>query len=274
MCIRDRGADGALYFVERRFQRIYRWTSARGLEVVRDNALDPVNLAVDRSGKLLVLSSFGPEGTVYSIDPDGLKDQLNTIAATPSASRPAAKTLLPVNWWNNGEFRDQYDPSTDHFTTLAEMFARDAGAPKAQAYASPDGSLVLPAFRVFEQGPPDHVGWRWSDTLQTHGLIAAGLGERVFVSNESEGKTYSGKVGPGGALTDLRVFANRGGESVAVDGQGQVFVANGQIFKYAADGQAAGRIDLPERPLQLIFGGPDRRTLFVLTHHTLYAVTP
>jgi sugar lactone lactonase YvrE len=268
------GADGALYFVEKRFQRIYRWTEARGLEVIRDHALDPVNLAIDRSGKLLVLSSYGPEGTVYSIDPNGPKDQMTNIAATPSASSADAKTLLPVNWWNNGEFRDQYDPATDHFTTLAEMFARDVGAPKAKAYVSPDGSLVLPAFRVWEQGPPDHVGWRWSDTLQTHGLIAAGLGERVFVTNGSENKTYSGKVGPGGVLTDLKMFANRGGESVAVDSQGQVFVANGQIFKYAADGRPAGRIDLPERPLQLIFGGPDRRTLFVLTHHSLYAVTP
>jgi hypothetical protein len=268
------GADGALYFVEKRFQRIYRWTQAKGLEVVRDNALDPVNLAVDRSGKLLVLSSSGPEGSVYSIDPDGPKDQLTMIAATPSAPSPDATTLLPVNWWNNGEFRDQYDPATDHFTTLAEMFARDAGAAKAKDYVSPDGSLVLPAFRVWEQGPSDHVGWRWSDTLQAYGLVGARLGERVFVSNGSEGKTYSGKVGPGGALTDLKVFANRGGESVAVDGQGQVFVANGQIFKYAADGQFVGRIDLPERPLQLIFGGRDRRTLFVLTHHTLYAVTP
>jgi hypothetical protein len=268
------GADGALYFVEKRFQRIYRWTEAKGLEVVRDHSLDPVNLAVDRSGKLLVLSSYGPEGSVYSIDPNGPKDQLTMIAATPAASNADARTLLPVNWWNNGEFRDQYDPSTDHFTTLAEMFARDAGAPKAKQYVSPDGSLALPAFPVWEQGPPDHVGWRWSDALQTHGLIAAGLGERVFVTNESENKTYSGKVAPGGALTDLKVFAGRGGESVAVDGQGQVFVANGQIFKYAADGRPAGRIDLPERPLQLIFGGPDRRTLFVLTHHSLYAVTP
>jgi hypothetical protein len=268
------GADGALYFVEKRFQRIYRWTEARGLEVVRDQALDPVNLAVDRSGKLLVLSSYGPEGSVYSIDPNGPKDQITMIAATPSVSSADAKTLLPVNWWNNGEFKDQYDPATDHFTTLAEMFVRDAGAPKAKAYVSPDGSLALPAFRVWEQGPPDHVGWRWSDTLQTHGLIAAGLGERVFVTNGSENKTYSGKIGPGGALTDLKMFANRGGESVAVDSQGQVFVANGQIFKYAADGRPAGRIDLPERPLQLIFGGPDRRTLFVLTHHSLYAVTP
>jgi sugar lactone lactonase YvrE len=53
-----------------------------------------------------------------------------------------------------------------------------------------------------------------------------------------------------------------------------VFVANGQIFQYGPDGKQVGRIDVPERPLQLIFGGPDKRTLFVLTHHSLYAVTP
>lgn len=268
------GADGALYFVEKRFQRIYRWTAGRGLEIVRDASLDPTNLAVDRSGNLLVLSSLGPQGAVYSIDPNGPKDQMTMIAPTPIATRAAAKTLLPVNWWNNGEFRDQYDPATGEFTTLAQMFARDVGAPKALEYVSPDGSVSLPAFRVWQQGPPDHVGWRWADSLQAHGLIGGAVGERVFVTNGSENKTYSGKVGPGGTLSDLKVFANRGGESVAVDGQGRVFVANGQIFQYGPDGQQVGRIDVPERPLQLIFGGEGGKTLFVLTHHSLYAVTP
>ena len=268
------GADGALYFVEKRFQRIYRWTQARGLEVVRDLSLDPTNLAIDGSGKLLVVSSYGPQASVYSIDPNGPKDAMTMIAPTPTAPWAGAKTLLPVNWWNNGEFRDQYDPATDRFTTLAQMFARDVAIPKAQEYVSPDGSLSLPAFRVWQQGPPDHVGWRWADSLQAHGLIGATVGERIFVTNGSENKTYSGQVGPGGTLTDLKAFANRGGESVAVDGQGRVFVANGQIFQYGPDGKLAGRIDVPERPLQLIFGGEGKRTLFVLTHHSLYAVNP
>ncbi len=268
------GADGALYFVEKRFQRIYRWTAARGLEVVRDQSLDPVNLAVDRSGKLLVVSSYGPQASVYSIDPDGPKDQMTLIAPTVSAPHAGARTLLPVNWWNNGEFRDQYDPAKGEFTTLAQMFARDVGAPKAQEYVSPDGSVVLPAFRVWQQGSPDHVGWRWADSLQANGLIGGAVGERVFVTNGSENRTYSGQVGPGGTLTDLKVFADRGGESVAVDSQGRVFVANGQIFQYAADGKLTGRIDTPERPLQLIFGGEGGKTLFVLTHHSLYAIAP
>jgi hypothetical protein len=267
-------AQGALYFIDRRFQRIHRWSGAKGLEVVRDQALDPVNLAVDASGHLLVLSSLGPKGGVYSLDPNGPPDQLKLIQPTPVRAGSGAKTLLPVNWWNNGEFRDQLDHQSYEFTTLAEMFAREVGTPKAQEYVSPDGSIALPAFRVWQQGPTDHVGWRWSNGLNAHGLVSGRQGERVFVTNASENITYSGAVGPGGTLTNLKPFANRGGESVAVDGQGRVFVSNGQVFVYGPDGTEAGRIDVPERPLQILFGGPDRRTLFILTHHALYAARP
>ena len=265
---------GALYFIDRRFQRIHRWSDAKGLEVVRDHALDPVNLAVDASGNLLVLSSLGPKGSVYSLDPAGPPDQLTVIQPTPVRAGSGARTLLPVNWWNNGEFRDQLDHRTYEFTTLAELFAHEVGTPKTQEYVSPDGSIALPAFRVWQQGPIDHVGWRWSNGLNANGLISGRPGERVFVTNGSENVTYSGTLGPGGTLTDLKPFANRGGESVAVDDRGRVFVANGQVFVYGADGKQIGRVDVPERPLHILFGGADRRTLFILTHHTLYATRP
>jgi sugar lactone lactonase YvrE len=267
-------AKGALYFIDRRFQRIHRWSEARGLEIVRDHALDPVNLAIDGSGHLLVLSSLGAKGAVYSLDPAGSPDALKLIEPTQVRSDGKARTLLPVNWWHNGEFRDQLDHQSYEFTTLAEMFAREVGTPKTQEYVSPDGSLALPAFRVWQQGSIDHVGWRWSNGLNANGLVSARQGERLFVTNGSENITYSGTVGPGGTLTDLKPFANRGGESVAVDGQGRVYVANGQVFVYGPDGSEAGRIDVPERPLQILFGGPDRRTLFILTHHALYAARP
>jgi sugar lactone lactonase YvrE len=75
-----------------------------------------------------------------------------------------------------------------------------------------------------------------------------------------------------GTLSDLEPFAERGGESVAVDEAGNVYVANGQIFVYSQAGAVIGQIDVPERPIQILFGGSDRRTLFILGHHTLYAV--
>ena len=266
-------SKGNLYFVDHHFQRIYRWSQPRGLEIVSDAALDPVNLAIDKSDHLMVLSSDGPDATVYSLDPWVPTPQLTLITPTPVAPHPGAVTALPGNLWNNGEFRDQLDPKTYEFTTLSEMFARDMATPKAREYVSPDGSLVLPAFRVWEQGPTNFQGWRFSDTLDTYGFVMTKPGERVTLSNGSEGRIYSGLVGTGGAVTDLKPLTDRGGESVAVDAKGRLFVANGQIFVYDAAGKALGRIDTPERPLQLIFGGADHESLFILTHHGLYRLS-
>ncbi|MRW93566.1 gluconolaconase [Duganella sp. FT80W] len=263
---------GKLYFADRRFNRIYSWSKQQGLTVVRDAPLDPVNLAIDSSGAIMVLSSAGTEGTVYSFHPDQPAGPVTIIKPTPVRAHGAAtRVLAPANFWQNGEFRDQLNFDTYEFTTLAEMFARDVAKPKPREYVSPDGSLVLPAYRVFRQGPADHLGWRWSDTLDSYGLVAAGGNGRVVFTNGSENRSFSGVIGAGGGISDLRPLANRGGESAALDSKGNLYVANGQVFVYAADGREIGRIDVPERPLQLIFGGADGRTLFILTHHALYA---
>jgi hypothetical protein len=262
--------SGKLYFVDRHWRRIHGWSREGGLTVERDAPLDPVNLAIDRSGNVMVLSSWGPEASVYAFKPGTPATEIAMIAPTPVAQRQNARVAVPVNFWQNGEFQDQIDPQTYQFTTLAEMFARDVAKPKAREYVSPDGSLVLPAFRVLRQGPADHLGYRWSDTLDAHGFVQGAVGERVVFTNGSENRTFSGLLGQGGAITDLKPVADRGGESAALGPDGKVYVANGQVFVYA-DGKPTGRIDVPERPLQLVFGGPDRRTLFILTHHSLYS---
>jgi hypothetical protein len=87
----------------------------------------------------------------------------------------------------------------------------------------------------------------------------------------TEDVTYSGRVNSDGTLTELQAFADRGGESVAVDRKGNVYIANGQVFVYDPSGRAIGRIDVPERPIGLAFGGPGGRTLFIVSHHSLYS---
>ena len=265
-------ASGKLYFVDRHEQRIYGWSAAEGLTIERDNPLDPVNLAFDKAGDLLVVSSAGPEGTVYSFRPASTEDQLTILASQTAVPHPGAAVILPANVWNNGEFRNQLDFSTLTYKTLTQMFADDVSTPKAKEYVSPDGSVILPAGRVFQQGPPDSTGWRFSDNLDTYGFITALPGKRVYVSSASEDRTYSARVATDGTLTDLQPFAERGGESVAVDSQGNVYVANGQIFVYNPAGKLIAEIDVSERPIDIVFGGAGRRTLFILGHHALFAV--
>lgn len=263
-------ANGKLFFIDRFFQRIHGWSKPEGLTIIADAPLDAVNLAVDRSGDLLVLSSAGRDGTVFSIDPQKPAD-VRVIAPTPVRAHNGASTLLPVNVWANGEFADRIDPATYAYPPLSHFFVDKLGEAKAQEYVSPDGSLVLPAFRVWNQGPDDHRGWRWSDTLDAYGLVAADAEGRVVVTNASENRTYSGRVAEGGRVTDLKIVADRGGESVARDAAGNLYVANGQVFVYGPDSRLQRRIDVSERPLQLLLGGSDRRTLYILTHHSLYA---
>jgi len=265
-------ASGKLYFVDHHEQRIYGWSAGEGLTIERDNPLDPVNLAFDKAGDLLVVSSTGPEGTVYSFRPGSAEDQITILAPQPAALHPGAEVILPANVWNNGEFRNQLDFNTLTYKTLAEMFADDVSTPKTREYVSPDGSVFLPAGRVFQQGPPDFTGWRFADNLDTYGFLSALPGQRVYVSSASEDRTYSARVAADGTLTDLQPFAERGGESVAVDGQGNIYVANGQIFVYNPAGKLIGQIDVPERPINIVFGGADCHMLFILAHHALFAV--
>ena len=272
------GPDGTLYFVDRHHQRIFSWSQSRGLVVVRHDPLDAVSLAVDKSGHVLVQSSAGPEGTVYSFKPGSPVDEIAVLEPKTGTPPAGATFVLPGNVWNDGQFADQINPDTLEYRTLAQMFAADVTAPRAAHYVSPDGSLVLPHGRVFRQAPNDIIagtdptGWRWSNNLDAYGFLSAPAGRRIFVVSGAEQRTYRATVQPNGALGDLQPFADRGGESVAADSAGNVYVANGQIFVYDRDGKPIGRIDVPERPIQLVFGGADRRTLFILGHHTLYAV--
>jgi hypothetical protein len=271
-------AHGKLYFIDRWQQRIFGWAPQEGLTIERDNTLDGINLTLDKSGNIIVQSSAGPDGTVYAFKP-GTSPDLITVLKPVGAMPAGASVAMPVNYWVNGEFRDQLDTSTYRFKTLAELFAEDVTRPKTQYYVSPDNSLVLPATRTWPQPAneiypgSDFTGWRWSDNLTSAwGFQQAKAGGHVYVSNASEDVTYAATVNPDGSLGALRPFAMRGGESVTSDTRGNVYVANGQVFAYDASGKQIGRIDVPERPLQILFGGADRHTLFILTHHTLYAV--
>ncbi len=266
-------ASGKLYFVDRHQQRIYGWSEAEGLTIERDSPLDPVNLGIDQAGNVVVVSSAGANGSVYSFKPGSPKDQMTVLSPTPAKPCSDCLALLPVNYWNNGEFRDQLDLDTLRYKALPAMLAEDVTTPRPQQFVSPDGRMFLPTSRVWKQGPPETTaGWRFSDDLDTSGFVQVRVGERVYISSSSEDITYSGKVSSEGTLKDLQPFVNRGGESVAVDADANVYVANGQIFVYNSRGKQVGLIDVPERPLQLVLGGKNKRTLFVLTHHTLYNV--
>ena len=263
---------GQLYFVDARMQRIYRWApEAKDLAIVRDNPLDPVNLVFDKAGDLIVVSSGGKGYTVYSFRPGSPEDQTTILPAEPAADRAGLTPVLPVNYWVNGDFTNTLSTDTYEYVSLDDMFRKLVTNRNRYQYVSPDRTVFIPADEVFMQGEP-YFGWKWAHILQASSLVPAVSGHRFYVTNEAEQRTYSGSVNADGSLSDLKLFAEQGGESLAQDREGNVYMAAGKIFVYNPAGKLIDTIDTPERPQDIVFGGKDHRTLFVLSHTAVYAV--
>jgi len=267
-------AAGRLYFVDPHWSRIYRWTpETKDLSIIRDNPLDPVNLVFDKAGNLLVVSSGGPKMAVYSFRPDGPEDEINVLEREPAAERAGMTAVLPVNYWVNGDFTNTLSTDTYEYVSLDQMFLKLMTKRKRYQYVSPDRTLFIPADDVFVQGPP-HLGYKWAYIIQAYGLVRADAARPFYVTNESEQRTYRGKINADGTLSDVRLFAEQGGENLAQDSDGNVYLAAGQIFVYNPSGKQIDVIRVPERPLQILFGGKDGKTLFILTQSGLYAARP
>jgi sugar lactone lactonase YvrE len=246
-------SHGRLYFVDTGKQTIYRYLpEEQRLEVVRDHPIDPANIFFDRRDNLIVISYAGL-GTVYAFRPDAPADEGQILRAQPAQSRPDMTPILAIDHWRFDSERNT-----------------DIGGAKPWQYVSPDGSTFLPAGEDFVGGAL-YYGVKMADVLRAFSLGKAMPGKTFYVSDEGQKRTYSAQVNADGALTKIKLFANQGGESVAVGPDGKVYIAAGQIYVYRADGSPAGEIDVPERPTSIVFGGERGQTLFILARTSLYS---
>ncbi len=211
-----------------------------------------MNLAFDTAGNLLVVSYAG-NGTVYALKPGAPGGQPALVAPQAAAPRPGLTAILPV-----GDWRLQKD-------------ARGALLPRTHHYLAPDGRSFVSATQAFVDGATSW-GVKSSDLIRAFGLQRGRPGERVYLTSEAEVATWSALVGDDGGLSDLRPFVNQGGEGVATDAEGNVYVAAGDVHVYDPSGTLIDTIRVPSRPTQLVFGGPDGRTLFMPARDALYAV--
>ncbi len=241
------GPRGDFYFVDGHWQRVYRWNPAScQLSTLSDFPMDPVNLAIDKAGNLMVVSYAG-KGIVYALKPEGaiVPLQPGTVVSR------AGKTLcLPVSDWR---------------------LNRESLSHPAAHFVSPDGTTILPAGADFLSGAMSW-GVKSSPQIRSFGLASVMPGQPFYVTDEAELTTWVASVNPDGSLGDFRLFAEQGGEGVVVDLRGNVYIAVGQVHVFNPAGKLIESIDVPERPVQVVFGGPGRQTLFIPARTSLYSV--
>ena len=132
-----------------------------------------------------------------------------------------------------------------------------AGAPPKPGYiklVTPDGQLRQVA----------------GDIQIPNGMVITPDNRTLIISESFAGRLTAFDIDADGELSNRRVFAEgHGPDGICLDAEGAVWVGTGEISvaRVAPGGEVLQRVELPENraPFALMLGGPDQRTLFILT---------
>jgi sugar lactone lactonase YvrE len=103
-----------------------------------------------------------------------------------------------------------------------------------------------------------------------NGMVITPDDRTLIISESFAGRLTAFDIDADGGLSNRRVFADRlGPDGICLDAEGAVWVSTGgsAVVRVAAGGELRQRVELGENraPFAIMLGGPDRRTLFILT---------
>jgi sugar lactone lactonase YvrE len=109
-----------------------------------------------------------------------------------------------------------------------------------------------------------------ADDIQfPNGMVITPDNRTLIISESFARRLTAFDIGPDGGLSNRRMFAGDvAPDGITLDAEGAVWVQTGfSVARVAEGGQVLQRVDVPEgrAPFALMLGGPDRRTLFILT---------
>ena len=266
-------SKGNVYFGENRLKKIYQWNASKqSLSLLADYPWKPFSLATDTKDHLLVIFRYDPQPgylvngaqeTVarlpddnpmysgwgnsgwaaygYSVDPDNPNETFKPLPriATKDAKN-VRRVIIPVHRWR-GDFN------------------RVAKAMPENSFLAPDGVTIIP--ETYDLGR--------SVTLIP---VAPSQTDPVYIVHENKKTTVKFDVNADGSLANLTEMYPHGQYSNIVDKNGNLYIADGEIFVYDKSGKLINRIRMEERPISMVIGGKDFDMLFVTTSKSLYGI--
>ena len=144
--------------------------------------------------------------------------------------------------------------------TLGEVLATHGGATIARV--DPDGSVHAAA----------------DGLMFPNGTVITPDGHTMIVAESFADRLTAYDIGDDGSLSNRRLWADLGGrkpDGSCLDADGAIWVANpviNECFRVAEGGDILDVIETDNRCFACMLGGPDRRTLFMLTSRYSLAV--
>lgn len=108
------------------------------------------------------------------------------------------------------------------------------------------------------------------DFKQPNGLIGTPDGKTLYVSDINDGKIWKYDIEPNGSLTNKTFFAPEGSDGMTIDEHGNVYLTNKVVSVFDKTGKSIIRIEIPEQPSNVCFGGKKRNILFITARTSVY----
>jgi hypothetical protein len=264
-------SKGNVYFCDTRKKRIFKWSDeTNSAKMIADYPLQPFVLATDTKDNVLAVFRYDPQpgymvggrqesvkrlpddNTAYSsygnsgwaayavsFDPNNPDETFKPMPRVPTSSL----TNIRKAWYPGSRWHYTFDNTMDYYPDSAFM--------------APDGMTIIP--ETYDIG-------------RCAQLTPAIPGQPFFASDEIQKRTLRTDVDARGKFSNKKEVQPRGETATAVDSNGNLYIAEGQIFVFDKSGKEIRRINVEERPISMTFGGKDGNTLFVTTETSLYSV--
>jgi len=217
------------------------------------NWIDRQVMAVDMDGKAEVMVVRDPDSHSmgYSIDwlPDG------RLVTTGEKVRRHERDGWLVTVAEQHANEIVVDARGNIYINGAD-FDFVAGAPPKPGYIK----LITPA---------GHMRQVADDIAFPNGMVITPDNRTLIISESFDRRLTAFDIDPDGGLSNRRAFAEDvAPDGITLDAEGAVWVQTGfSVARVAEGGRVLERVDMAEgrAPFALMLGGPDRRTLFILT---------
>ncbi|GIW82539.1 MAG: gluconolactonase [Gemmatales bacterium] len=235
-------AKGNVYFTDIPNERIHVWSVDGKLSTFREKSGRANGLFFDKEGNLIACE--GGNRRVTSISPDG---KVTVLAATYGGK----KFNSPNDLW--------IDPQGGIYFTDPR-------------YGSMD-DLELDGFHVYYISPDRKKVTRVIDDLKKpNGIVGTADGKLLYVADPGANATYVYRILGPGKISEKKLFAKTGSDGLTLDEMGNLYVTRRNVLVYNKNGKLIETIETPEAPANVVFGGKDKKTLFITARTSLYAI--
>lgn len=111
-----------------------------------------------------------------------------------------------------------------------------------------------------------------SGFVRPNGVVGTPDGKMLYVADHADNKTYRFPIAEDGSLGERTLFAEQGADGMTIDERGNVYLTGDHIEIFSPEGKHLERIEMPVKPSNLRFAGPDRKTLYITARTRVYAL--